>query len=90
MSMRWVLLLLLGLNLAYLASGLYRSYLHPDRQGPSSQLESDVGEIRLLDSLADSPPPESGNGRAETTGEGPAAETTRKAEGMEERMGTDL
>lgn len=59
MRMRWVLLLLLGLNLAYLASGLYRSYLpHPDRSGPSQQHEPGVGEIRLLDSLADSPPPQ--------------------------------
>lgn len=55
--MRWILLLLLGLNLAYLASGLYRAQLsHPDRQGAAPQSESGVGEIRLIDSLVDSPP----------------------------------
>lgn len=61
MRMRWVLLLLLGLNLAYLAFGLYRTQLaHNDRQGHSPQSESGVGEIRLIDSLVDSPPRQDG------------------------------
>lgn len=59
MSLRWVLLLLLALNLAYLASGLYRAQLSsPDGQGASTQPESGIGEIRLIDSLADSPAPQ--------------------------------
>ncbi|MFO8004213.1 hypothetical protein [Thioalkalivibrio sp.] len=58
---RWVLLLLLGLNLAYLAFGLHRSHeagfdpyadVTPLEPGP------EVPEIRLIDSLADSPPTE--------------------------------
>ena len=55
---RWVLLLLLGLNLAYLAFGLYRMHgvgfdpyadVAPLERGP------EVPEIRLIDALEDSP-----------------------------------
>jgi hypothetical protein len=54
--MRWLLLLLLGLNLVYLGWGVYRAQ-DPDskRAGPLERAPG-VGEIRLIDSLADSPP----------------------------------
>lgn len=60
---RWVLLLLLGLNIAYLAFGLYRIHgvgfdpyadVAPLERGP------EVPEIRLIDALADSPTTEVG------------------------------
>ena len=58
MRMRWVLLLLLGLNLAYLGWGLYRAHsADPDRGSPPLQRAPGVSEIQLIDSLADSPPP---------------------------------
>jgi len=56
--MRWVLLLLLGLNLAYLGWGLYRAHFtDPHSDSPPLQRAPGVSEIRLIDSLADSPPP---------------------------------
>lgn len=55
---RWVLLLLLGLNLVYLAFGFYRaqdadpySGVEPFKSAPHA------AEIQLIDALADSPPP---------------------------------
>jgi hypothetical protein len=55
----WILLLLLGLNLVYLGWGLYRAQ-GPDhgRAIPPVEAVPGVSEIRLIDSLADSPPPE--------------------------------
>lgn len=58
MKMRWVLMLLLTLNLAYLGWGLYRAHV-PDsgREIQPLQRAPGVSDIRLIDSLADSPPP---------------------------------
>lgn len=53
-----MLLLLLGLNLAYLGWGLYRAnFTDPHRDSAPLQRAPGVSEIRLIDSLADSPPP---------------------------------
>jgi len=55
---RWVLLLLLGLNIAYLAFGLYRSHEHGfDPYAGVAPLERFPGasEIQLIDALEDSP-----------------------------------
>ena len=58
---RWVLLLLLGLNIAYLAFALYRIHeVGSDPYANMAPLEAspEVPGIRLIDSLADSPPTE--------------------------------
>ena len=58
---RWVLLLLLGLNFAYLAFGLHRVHEYGlDPYADVAPLERGPGvpEIRLIDSLADSLPTE--------------------------------
>lgn len=57
MKLRWVLALLLVLNFSYLVWGLYRAQL-PDggRETTPLQRASGVSDIRLIDSLADSPP----------------------------------
>jgi len=62
MKMRWVLMLLLALNLAYLGWGLYRAHA-PDsgREIQPLQRAPGVSDIQLIDSLVDSPPP-SGSG----------------------------
>ena len=55
---RWVLLLLLGLNMAYLAFGLFRVHEHGfDPYSDVAPLERIPGasEIRLIDALEDSP-----------------------------------
>lgn len=55
---RWVLLLLLGLNIAYLAFGLYRIHERGfDPYAGVAPLERVPGasEIRLIDALEDSP-----------------------------------
>ena len=58
MRLRWVFLLLLVLNAAYLGAGLYRAQvMDPERGNPPLQRAPGVGEIRLIDSLVDSPPP---------------------------------
>lgn len=63
MRLRWVLLLLLGLNLAYLGSGLYRAQLTDAAfENPPLQRAPGVRDIRLIDSLADTPAyPAAGN-----------------------------
>jgi len=54
---RWLLLLLLGLNLGYLAFGFYRAhFLDPYAGVAPMKPAPDAVEIRLIDSLADSPP----------------------------------
>lgn len=55
---RWVLLLLLGLNIVYLAFGLYRMHeVGFNPYGDVAPLERGPGvpEIRLIGTLADSP-----------------------------------
>jgi len=56
--MRWVLLLLLGLNIAYLAFSLHRVHEYGvDPYAGIVPLERfpEAAEIRLIDSLEDSP-----------------------------------
>jgi len=63
---RWVLLLLLGLNIAYLAFGLYRVHQHGfDPYADVAPLERFPGasEIRLIDALEDSPTTEARGSR---------------------------
>lgn len=56
--MRWILLVLVALNLVYLAFGLYRAHHFDPYTGvaPPQQQATPVREIRLLDSLVDTPP----------------------------------
>jgi hypothetical protein len=54
--MRWLLLLLLGLNLVYLGWGVYRAQDSESARASPLERAPGVSEIRLIDSLADSPP----------------------------------
>lgn len=53
--LRWVVLALLALNLVYLGVGLYRAH-HADPYAGVPPPTHPAREIRLLDSLVDTPP----------------------------------